>query len=186
MLTMSHGVQNFRQAFILRFNPDTGLYQISQLQDFLLTEPRNTGLFKYWTISNIPLFLLAAPMLLTLIWSSGLPFFFKKKDAQQQPKGNNQYLLHLDTNSVNASLLRRLALPQIVTALLAITTFHVQIINRISSGYALWHILLASTALDTNTSTAWSKSFWVGIGIRSMIGYGMVQAVLFSSFLPPA
>lgn len=95
------------------------------------------------------------------------------------------------------SAMLRLALPQSVLALLAITYFHVQIINRISSGYPLWYIWLAYQLVDrpsehsrsTNpiaVSAAGLTRSQGRIVVRGMVMYGIVQAGLFSNFLPPA
>ena len=71
-----------------------------------------------------------------------------------------------------------LALPQLVLAILALTSYHVQIITRISSGYPLWYIWLAAKATDEPKRVA--------IVIRWMVIYALVQAGLYASFLPPA
>ena len=71
-----------------------------------------------------------------------------------------------------------LALPQLLLAILAFTSYHVQIITRISSGYPLWCIWLASKATDEPKR--------VTVVIRWMIIYALVQAGLYASFLPPA
>ncbi|KAF2036703.1 hypothetical protein EK21DRAFT_51356 [Setomelanomma holmii] len=80
-----------------------------------------------------------------------------------------------------------LALPQLVLALAAITSFHVQIVNRIASGYPTWYLMVATWLTNeqptSSISKSRSRSQWV---IRGMIMYGLVQGILFSNFLPPA
>jgi phosphatidylinositol glycan class V len=61
---------------------------------------------------------------------------------------------------------------------MAATSYHVQIINRISSGYPVWYWYLASFA--------WSDRRMFAVVLRGAVIYGLVQAVLFGSFLPPA
>lgn len=133
---------------------------------------RNVGFLRYWTPSNIPLFLLAAPMLYILI-KSGL-------DLIRRP-------LHLATEkslptnpSRQALLIRSMALSQLVLAILAITNYHIQIITRISSGYPLWYWWLAGLVSDKKTST------FGGNVVRFMVMYAAIQGALFASFLPPA
>ena len=41
--------------------------------------------------------------------------------------------------SLNNNLICILALPQVTLAVLALTSYHVQIINRLSSGYVVWY-----------------------------------------------
>ncbi|KPI37825.1 GPI mannosyltransferase 2 [Cyphellophora attinorum] len=116
----------------------------------------NVGLFRYWTISNIPLFLLAAPTLALLI-GSGIDgavravYFRKSPDAYY------------------------LAIPQLILAVLALTTYHVQIITRIASGYPWWYIWLAA-----------ERPRSVKTAVRWMALYALIQGGLYASFLPPA
>lgn len=54
-------------------------------------------------------------------------------------------------NDTQARLMciRQLAVPQIVLSVLALINFHVQIINRISSGYPIWYLVIAITLTAT-------------------------------------
>lgn len=81
---------------------------------------------------------------------------------------------------LDRSLLWVLAIPQLVLALLALTSYHVQIITRISSGYPLWYIWLAAR-ICSNSSLGTSKAIF-----RWMVLYATIQAGLYASFLPPA
>ena len=74
----------------------------------------------------------------------------------------------------------RLAVPELLLPLLALTTYHVQIITRISSGYPLWYVGLALTMVG-NEQPTWSKTL-----MRFMVLYAAIQAALYSAFLPPA
>lgn len=71
-----------------------------------------------------------------------------------------------------------LALPQLVLAVLALTSYHVQIITRISSGYPLWYIWLAFKLQDRPRRAS--------LVIRWMVIYALIQAGLYACFLPPA
>jgi len=128
----------------------------------------NVGPFKYWTVSNIPLFLLAAPMLWVLFVTTIKPF------QQQRPKGQ--------TDRLSSFVLCRLVLPQFAIAALTLTTAHVQIINRLSSGYPVWYIYLASSITSPNKK----EQGWTKVAVRLMVMYAIIQAALFSAFLPPA
>ena len=73
-----------------------------------------------------------------------------------------------------------LAAIQTLVAVLAITNYHVQIISRLASGYAVWYWWIAGCLLDRG---------WKKVGYRVAVGfamYGCIQGVLFASFLPPA
>jgi Gpi18-like mannosyltransferase len=120
-------------------------------------------------------------MLCTLIWSAILPFSL---DKEGQKAGKNSNAKEI-TDLANAHILRRLAMPQLIVSILALTTFHVQIINRIASAYPLWYIHLAYAIAKDQGSGSKGKN-WTKIGISIMICYSLVQAGLFSAFLPPA
>lgn len=148
---------------------------------------RDVGFLKYWTLSNLPLFLLALPLLIILgrssLWALRLPFI-----EHQQGKSASA------VDSPAASLLTQLGVAQGLLAVMAFTSYHVQIINRISSGYPVWYWYLASQLLDHFGKTKPHKSSKTplqdgrisSIIVQSMIIYGLIQAVLFGSFLPPA
>jgi GPI mannosyltransferase 2 len=145
---------------------------------------------KYWTISNIPLFLLATPMLYIMARSANLAIVGRcdgnlaRKTEKPVERKQNAETDARDRIAIKQrdALLFRLALPQLALSVLALTTFHVQIITRISSGYPLWYLVLAWEITDGNVNkTRMAK--WT---VRWMIMYALIQGVLFASFLPPA
>ncbi|OCK84956.1 glycosyltransferase family 76 protein [Lepidopterella palustris CBS 459.81] len=158
----------------------------------------DVGFFRYWSLSNVPLFLIAAPMLWLLFQSGAVAL---RNPAQSQA---NAVLSHSGHGSMaqsssdvgnrcvsvtgDYSLLRRLAVPQLVLALMALTNFHVQIINRISSGYAIWYLGVAASTLKANqfTSSQKNPTRIIKWAVRWSIVYAIVQGGLFASFLPPA
>lgn len=79
-----------------------------------------------------------------------------------------------------------LALPQLVLALAAATSFHVQIINRISSGYPMWYLTVAAWLLHDQNKHIGHEMHLGQWAVRGMIMYSMVQGTLFANFLPPA
>ncbi|EAS36187.3 GPI mannosyltransferase 2 [Coccidioides immitis RS] len=145
----------------------------------------NVGFLRYWTISNIPLFLIAGPMLFILFYSSGWAVSSRSQSIatdvnDEQPKVNSE-------NGLTQACLARLALPQATLALLALTSYHVQIINRIASGYPLWYWWLASSLLrEGKPGFRGSRFTKPGHVLCGMVLYGVIQASLFASFLPPA
>ncbi|KAF3068409.1 GPI mannosyltransferase 2 [Daldinia childiae] len=132
----------------------------------------NVGFLHYWTPSNIPLFLLAAPMIYILITSSveliRRPLSIASKESIT---GNHSHL---------TVLVRSMALSQLILAALSITNYHIQIITRISSGYPLWYWWLAGVITEKKTSK------FGGNVVKFMIMYAAIQGALFASFLPPA
>ncbi|CAI7664842.1 unnamed protein product [Penicillium manginii] len=142
----------------------------------------NVGFLRYWTVSNIPLFLLAAPMLVIFCKSS----WWALQAPSTLASGSGG---HSASAVSPGSMLFRLAVPQGLLAIMALTSYHVQIINRISSGYPLWYWWLVSTAMDglqgPRKSPSQSRSL-LSVATQAMVGYALIQGVLFGSFLPPA
>ncbi|KAK3350053.1 glycosyltransferase family 76 protein [Lasiosphaeria hispida] len=133
----------------------------------------NTGFLRYWNLSNLPLFLLASPLLVILA-KSGSDYVFPP--VQARPKAGKKAPTVESTRIV--ALLRSAAAAQVLLAVLAVTMYHVQIITRISSGYPLWYWWLAGMLI---------RGEKLGSGIAMfMVMYASVQGVLFASFLPPA
>lgn len=121
------------------------------------------GFLRYWTVSNLPLFLLATPVLLALLASSYDAIKFATLYAPP---------------STASLLLDRLAMPQLVLAILAITNYHIQIITRLSSGYPWLYVWLAQKVCKNTTHGK------IAVGFSVM--YTLIQAGLYASFLPPA
>lgn len=141
---------------------------------------RNCGLFRYWTLSNVPLFLLAAPMFAILI-QSGLWALSLREDQkiQQVHQPDTADKLPTSSASVRMQVLHNLAIVQLMLVLLTLTTAHVQIISRISSAYPIWLWYAAAHSRQGNT-------LLVGIIVKFMVIYAVIQGGLFASFLPPA
>lgn len=76
------------------------------------------------------------------------------------------------------ALIRSTAAAQVLLAVLAATTYHVQIITRISSGYPVWHWWLAGRLVQGDKTGSRIVMF--------MVIYASIQGALFASFLPPA
>ncbi|GAD94438.1 DUF409 domain protein [Paecilomyces variotii No. 5] len=154
---------------------------IPSIYTWVQAEYWNVGFLRYWTLSNLPLFCLAAPMLAVLILSSAWSFrtFFRASEKGTANEGNGHQ------ESIKHRVLLQLAIPQALLAVAALTTYHVQIINRISSGYPLWYWYIAAHVLETCKSHKPENRAYT-TAIQGMAMYGLIQAVLFGSFLPPA
>ena len=137
---------------------------------------RDNGLFRYWKLSNLPLFLLAAPMLYVLA-RSGMAQIVRKPDTAKGQKSEQHVRL--------AWLVQSAAAAQVLLASLTLTSSHVQIITRMASGYPLWYLWLAGRLVRGDRAVA--KGGFSGNGfVVFMVMYAATQAVLFASFLPPA
>jgi len=85
-----------------------------------------------------------------------------------------------------ANMLIRLAMPQLTAAFVILTCSHVQIITRLSSGYPMIYLWLATQFVGATDSTNSEDRKWSKGTIRWMVMYAMIQGGLFASFLPPA
>lgn len=149
----------------------------------------HVGFLSYWTPGNIPLFLLAIPML-AVLFITALAVLLEPKDLlariNEASKPGSESEQNLFTH---VSL--QLAVPQIILAAMAITSFHVQIINRISSGCALWYVVLAILVADQRQGSQQGLLGLLGgtrrqLLVRVMVAYAIVQGGLYAAFLPPA
>ncbi|RDL39606.1 GPI mannosyltransferase 2 [Venustampulla echinocandica] len=126
----------------------------------------NVGLFRYWTLPNLPLFLLATPMSVVMILS-GL-WGIKRHGSDK-----------LTSISGVPNVLRNMAVSQLLLTVITLTTAHVQIITRISSAYPVW-MWYATWTMQKGNGLA-PRSF-----VRFLVMYAIIQGGLFASFLPPA
>ncbi|KAI6783568.1 GPI mannosyltransferase 2 [Emericellopsis cladophorae] len=142
---------------------------VPSIYSFVQEHYWNVGFLRYWTPEQIPLFLLASPVLGLLI-VSGTKVLLKSTSAFPIVSFNEKQKVFVQT----------LAGVQAFIAMLAITNYHVQIVNRLSSAYVVWYWWIASCLMQ-------EKRRDLGLGIvRFFVMYAGIQAGLFSSFLPPA
>lgn len=135
---------------------------------------RNTGFLRYWTVSNAPLFLLAAPMLFVM-GKSGMDIFSQAaRIARDKGAGSG-----VDGPRL-ALVVRSMAAVQVLLAGLTFTSYHVQIITRLSSGYPAWYWWAAACLRSPKT-----RQLGSALVVFSVM-YASIQGVLFASFLPPA
>ncbi|KAF9870886.1 mannosyltransferase [Colletotrichum karsti] len=144
------------------------------------------GFLRYWTPGNIPLFALASPVLALLI-VSGLDVLKRPSGLGRSPtaataekhggKGARRDDGAMSTREI---VVLSLAASQVLLAVLAITTYHVQIITRIASGNAVWYWWVAGCLLDDE------KRGLGGKVVTFSVMYALIQGALFASFLPPA
>lgn len=157
----------------------------------LLIRGRNNGFLRYWTLSNIPLFVLATPMLAIMARSAYWACWEVSESANFRNKPIKSKERHVAFPRLQSSqtelrgLMIRLALPQAVIALFALTSSHVQIITRLSSGYPVWYWWLADMVV-TESGKDGQKRCHVMVICRWMVMYAIIQGGLYASFLPPA
>lgn len=171
----------------LYMGPEALLVGSSRLFRTKLMFSRGVGFLNYWTISNLPLFILATPMLFILLHSGLWALQGCSSPKVSADKGNQKNVEASAPLRINQATARRLATPQIVLAALALTTYHVQVITRLSSGYPVWYWWLASLILEDGKISFMGREWSTAMVIsRWMVIYAIVQGGLFASFLPPA
>lgn len=183
-LTPRRGATNWSLASTRGYKAITGKCA-SMIARPHLTSFRNVGLFNYWTLSNLPLFLMAAPMLWLLLVSSVTVL-----RSHFQPPFHGRPVPHdrvtdrpKDTSALTHQV-PELALPQLVLAVTAATSFHVQIVNRLASGYPTWYMMIATWLVhDRQEPINKRQGEWI---VRGLLIYALTQGTLFANFLPPA
>ncbi|KAL8734793.1 MAG: hypothetical protein Q9181_003037 [Wetmoreana brouardii] len=139
--------QEYCLAPELQHRPSWCTRRIPSIYTWVQDRYWNVGFLRYWTASNAPLFLLAAPVLLVMIMSViwAEPSYGEARHSDRevvkrpQPPSDRLWM-----SPVGIDVARCLAIPQLILAILALTTYHVQVITRLSSGYPLWYWWLAS------------------------------------------
>ncbi|CAK7270258.1 ER membrane glycoprotein subunit of the GPI transamidase complex-like protein [Sporothrix epigloea] len=143
-------------------------------------------LLNYWTLSNMPLFVLAMPMLL-IMGKSSIDFWMPaatstrspvKKDAK--PTAAQQEVVGSMLDPRQVTLVQCMAAIQMLLAIMAFANYHVQIVYRLSSAYPVWYWWIAQGLMGGPRLKLSS-----GI-VVFMIMYASIQGILFASFLPPA
>ncbi|KAL5621899.1 hypothetical protein BROUX41_005844 [Berkeleyomyces rouxiae] len=142
----------------------------------------NVGFLRYWTPGNIPLFALAIPMLYILCASSKAALLGRPGPGPAQGLGAAS-MVRPRVDSPHATFVQALAIGQAILAVLAFTSYHVQIITRLASGYPLWYVWVAEQLSVTGDQTraATGRKF-----VMYMVMYAVIQAILYAFFLPPA
>lgn len=146
------------------------------------------GPFRYWTLAQIPNWLLAAPILvITIHWL----FLFYRRNLQQilrktfMPHSISNYR-YTTYNTLTESLLPHVHYTTAVLLLLVVSS-HVQILLRFASPGSLpvvwWAI--AWNACDNNAQLQ-SRSRHVYIIISCLLLWNIVSIVLYAGFYPPA
>ncbi|KAH8811991.1 GPI mannosyltransferase 2 [Xylogone sp. PMI_703] len=158
---------------------------IPSIYTFVQVHYWNNGFLRYWTVSNIPLFLLAAPMI-AIMGISGMWALQSHSDASHTTSSGSSKVTTQGSEQTRArantqGLLRRIAVPQLLLVVATIVNAHVQIITRLSSAYPVWLWYIAGKAAAFGPQKRQSSYL-----IRFMIMYAVIQGGLFSSFLPPA
>jgi phosphatidylinositol glycan class V len=145
------------------------------------------GFLRYWNLPNLPLFLMAAPMIWLLSSTSIAVLRGPATSSTPGRPGNSPSRANTASAELGLLDLPQIALPQLALTAAALTSFHVQIINRLSSGYPIWYLVVATWITAQGPASAGGKEDslpqWI---VRGIIMYAVVQGLLFAAFLPPA
>ena len=138
--------------------------RLPMFYSYLQSKYWNVGLFKYYTINNLPNFLLAFPQ--TAVITASIMYKFN--------------------NTINRQFIDSLKLVAIALLFTVYTVAHVQIINRISNIVApLWISYILEVLLQDVKSSKMARFIVLSYLTFNTI-YWIVQAYLFLCFLPPA
>ncbi|KAF1809689.1 hypothetical protein P152DRAFT_422598 [Eremomyces bilateralis CBS 781.70] len=168
----------------------------------------DVGFLHYWTVPNLPLFVMVAPALCLLIQSSMAairgelvfersPISREKIGKESRSGGASDGVKKArkdddEGQEIQKMVLARLAIPQLLLAVTAIMSYHVQIVLRLCSGYPLWYMAVALAVQGRwqltlmVPFTTWRMVVPPKAIVMWMIIYAGVQAGLYGAFLPPA
>ncbi|KAE8451564.1 hypothetical protein EG329_003637 [Mollisiaceae sp. DMI_Dod_QoI] len=151
---------------------------LPSIYTFVQSHYWNVGLFRYWTVSNSPLFVLAIPMFAILTVSAVWAFsYVSGKGFPQATKTDGAKASEIALTEGETNVICNMAVSQLILVVLTSTTAHVQIITRISSAYPVWLWYLAMFAREGKLPSMF---------VKFMVLYGLIQGGLYASFLPPA
>ncbi|KAM0276047.1 hypothetical protein ACHAQH_007133 [Verticillium albo-atrum] len=145
---------------------------VPSIYNFVQAHYWGVGFLRYWTLSNLPLFLLAIPMLSIMI-KSGV-------DVVRSPGGVGGSVRQLDLRT--GVLVRSMAASQVVLAVMALSNYHVQVITRLASGYPVWYVWVAGCLAGDDQRA----KVLGGRVVMYAVLYALIQGALFAAFLPPA
>jgi GPI mannosyltransferase 2 len=124
----------------------------------------NNGFLRYWTVSQIPNFVIAAPPLLSIMAFSSFVLFNQKKNEGYSPFANPSLVPH--------------AIHALVHCAILIFASHVQIVLRLAASMPLTYWAAAWLVMEYPKIGRW----WIGWSVV----WGTISIVLWSAFLPPA
>ncbi|ESK92938.1 glycosyltransferase family 76 protein [Moniliophthora roreri MCA 2997] len=125
----------------------------------------NVGFLRYWTLSQIPNFLIAAPPLLSIVSFS----FFVLLSQRREDKSNSPF--------THPSLVPH-AIHALVLCAILILASHVQVVLRLAASMPLTYWAAAWLVLEHPKAGMW----WVSWSVV----WGTISVVLWATFLPPA
>ena len=135
---------------------------IPSIYTYVQSEYWNVGFLRYWTMSQMPNFALAVPIL----WAS-------TKSCLSTP-----FLTH--------GRERPYLILQAIFTLLAITSMHVQIATRVMTCFPGIYWFLARSHTMGHQDAAKSNTNWSHVLLPVFVIYASVQSILYGTFLPPA
>ncbi|KAJ2845527.1 ER membrane glycoprotein subunit of the GPI transamidase complex-like protein [Coemansia brasiliensis] len=140
---------------------------------FVQAEYWNVGFLRYYTLQQLPNFVLAAPMIALSV--SGLYAFAAHDPLRVATLG---WRHRCQPTKSSALLLPHMYLWALLLAM-AVTTMHVQVITRFFSSVPAVFWYAAHAAASRQQAVRWAV-------VGYFAAYGLAGVVLFSSFFPPA
>ena len=120
------------------------------------------------------MFFLAAPMTFVLI-KTGIDILSDSPASSEVTEEGRS-----SSGDQVVALVRCIATAQLILATLAVTSYHVQIITRLASGYPVWYWWLARALVRRPPAKVAS------VVTVFIVMYASIQVALFAFFLPPA
>ncbi|KAF5096767.1 hypothetical protein D0Z00_002665 [Geotrichum galactomycetum] len=142
--------------------PEWCAYRLPLIYSYIQSRYWNVGMFRYWTLNNIPNFLFALPTLYLMYLSA----------VASPPDGGAQRIL------------MPLRIVQTVMLVSALFTWHIQIVTRVVSSTSPLIYWFVEEGLRKSKSL--KKARFARRVVRFWMVWIVVQGLLFSVYLPPA
>lgn len=153
---------------------------------FIQAKYWNVGFLKYWTLNNIPNFIIAMPQSIILL------------------KSIHHFIVNPHNFQNRCNTIIPLVIITVIFLLIIFFLAHVQIINRVSSFIPLHLWYISESLISTRTSNQIScykkpvklntkssnfnhtKMIWIKLYLGCLFFWIFIQTILFGLFLPPA
>lgn len=156
------------------YSPPWCSYKMPFIYSYAQSKYWNVGFLRYWTLSQLPNFLMCAPVLALLLWFSThyifhvlLPYVFRSYKPSN-PLDSPLLTVKLAPHAIHAFLF----------TLILLFASHTQIILRLAASMPFTYWAAGYLFLEHPT---WGKR-WVTWSVV----WGAVSIVLWATFLPPA
>lgn len=180
--TILHQISGYAQFCTVTTPPDWCKSRLPLIYSYVQSEYWDVGLFRYWTLAQLPNWVLAAPSLALLLWASwthlerhGYGQFYDIAQAVRAPRPNKD---ESNDSLLTARQITPHAIHAFILCLILIFVSHTQIVLRLSSSLPFTYWAAARLWVEKPHLAKW----WTGWTVL----WSTISLVTWGLFLPPA